>query len=308
MAIPVGIFLAIVSAMFFALGNVLARRGTDHLHRDAGFLLSTTSNAVTLVTLTAGTLAVRGAAQASLPAVAFFAAGGIFGTFCGRWVSLRAIERLGPSRASTYKNAQPLFTTAIAVPLLGEPLTWGSFLGGALIMVGIWFLTTEPLQRIRTRGWDISPETRRGGVALGLASAVAYGTGNILRKLGIGLWPDPVIGAGVAIFFTMIPTLLTPAIWRQRAALRQPWRRGHWCFIGWGLCTSAAQVAFFAAVKHSPVWIVNVVMAVEPLLTIFVSFGLFRGRERIGRWVLFSALLVVAGLAILASRPGLAGR
>jgi len=287
---------------------VLARRGTDYLQRDAGFLLSTAVNAVTLLALAGGTLAMRGISQASLPAVALFAAGGVFGTFCGRWVNLRAIERLGPSRASTYKNLQPLVTTAIAVPLLGEPLTWGSFLGGVLIMTGIWFLTTEPLLRMRTRGWDIRPETRRGGVALGLISAVAYSTGNILRKLGIGLWPEPAIGAGIGIFFTMIPTLLYPAIWRQRSALRLPWRRGHLFFVGWGLCLSAAQLAFFMAVTYSPVWIVNVTMAVEPLLTILLSFSIFRGRERLGRWVLLSALLVAVGLAVLAFRPGFTGR
>jgi drug/metabolite transporter (DMT)-like permease len=167
-------------------------------------------------------------------------------------------------------------------------------------MIGIWLLTTEPAHQRASRLWDIRPEDRRGGIALGLVSAIAYGIGNILRKLGIRLWAEPAVGAGVAIIFTMIPVLMTPTIWGQRSRLRRPWHGGHVLFVAWGVCTSVAQLAFFTAVKFSPVWMITVVMAVEPLLTMLLSFVFYRGQEQLGRWVLLSAALVVAGLAGLA--------
>jgi drug/metabolite transporter (DMT)-like permease len=48
-----------------------------------------------------------------------------------------AISRVGPSRASLFSNMQPAFGVAFAIVLLGEGLTTGEVLGGALILSAV---------------------------------------------------------------------------------------------------------------------------------------------------------------------------
>jgi drug/metabolite transporter (DMT)-like permease len=47
------------------------------------------------------------------------------------------VARLGASRAGLYLYLEPLATTAVAVPLFGEPFGIAAALGGALVLLGV---------------------------------------------------------------------------------------------------------------------------------------------------------------------------
>lgn len=296
-----GELLALVAAGCFGLSNLFARLATDHLNRDLGFLLSQVANAAVLGTLALGVLAVRGTAGFSTPAMLFFILGGVCATLIGRWANLHSLHRLGPSRSSMYKNTQALMTTALAVVVLREPVTWSTALGAGLVLAGVWSVTSEPAAAAGEAKWGIQPGYRAIGIAWGTLAAAAYAVGNILRKLGMNLWPQPAVGAGVAACSALTGSFLNPRVWSQLRLLRPPWHRGHVYFLAFGLCTAGAQLSFFSALRFAPVWIVNAIMASEPLLTMVLSVVIFRGRERLGRWVLAGAALVVTGLVVLAT-------
>jgi drug/metabolite transporter (DMT)-like permease len=58
----------------------------------------------------------------------------------------KAVDRVGPSHATLFANAQPFIAVIFAVLLLGESLSWLQIVGGVAIGVGIWLA-----RRRRTR-------------------------------------------------------------------------------------------------------------------------------------------------------------
>jgi len=55
----------------------------------------------------------------------------------------KAIDRVGPSRATLFANLQPFIAVAFAVVLLSEHISWLQILGGAGIGLGIWLAHRE---------------------------------------------------------------------------------------------------------------------------------------------------------------------
>jgi len=53
------------------------------------------------------------------------------------------VVRTGPNAAGASLNLLPVFTAAIAA-VLGAPLVPVQFIGGALVLVGMWFVTGKP--------------------------------------------------------------------------------------------------------------------------------------------------------------------
>ncbi|MDL2274873.1 DMT family transporter [Desulfosarcina sp. OttesenSCG-928-G10] len=60
------------------------------------------------------------------------------------WCWSRAISDIGPSKAAIIYYSLPLFSGLEAVLLLGEPLLWVHFAGGALILGGLVLATRQP--------------------------------------------------------------------------------------------------------------------------------------------------------------------
>ncbi|HLU40079.1 MAG TPA: DMT family transporter [Planctomycetota bacterium] len=68
-------------------------------------------------------------------ALAFLA---VLGTLA-QWFWQIGVARLGAAKAGMFLYLEPLATTALAVPLLGEPLTPAIVAGGALVLLGVWW-------------------------------------------------------------------------------------------------------------------------------------------------------------------------
>ena len=63
---------------------------------------------------------------------------GILGTLA-QWFWQLGVARLGAARAGLYVYLEPLATTAVAVPLLGERFGPATAAGGALLLAGVWW-------------------------------------------------------------------------------------------------------------------------------------------------------------------------
>ena len=62
---------------------------------------------------------------------------GVLGTLA-QWFWQVGVARLGAARAGVYLYLEPLATTALAVPLLGESLGPAGSAGGVLVLLGVW--------------------------------------------------------------------------------------------------------------------------------------------------------------------------
>jgi drug/metabolite transporter (DMT)-like permease len=63
---------------------------------------------------------------------------GVLGT-AAQWFWQEGVARLGAARAGIFLYLEPVATTALAVPLLGETYGIATGLGGVLVLVGVWW-------------------------------------------------------------------------------------------------------------------------------------------------------------------------
>lgn len=66
---------------------------------------------------------------------------GILGTALGQWLWQIGIAKVGAAEAGLFLYLEPLATTALAVPFLGEPLSATTVAGGLLVLAGVRFAT-----------------------------------------------------------------------------------------------------------------------------------------------------------------------
>src|SRR5881394_1872022 len=101
---------------------------------------------------------------ASAPATLALALSGMIGFIFGDSFGFRAIVILGPGRASLLASTAPLFTTALAWPLLHQHPGPMALLGMVLTLSGTAFVFTAPSRRRHGHA--------EGGIAMGIASGL----------------------------------------------------------------------------------------------------------------------------------------
>jgi drug/metabolite transporter (DMT)-like permease len=91
-------------------------------------------------------LAIGLAAGGALPAAGGTLAAlatGFLGYGASLVLFILALRHLGTARAGAYFSTAPFVGAAVAVPLLGEPITTGLLLAGALMALGVWLHLSE---------------------------------------------------------------------------------------------------------------------------------------------------------------------
>jgi drug/metabolite transporter (DMT)-like permease len=64
---------------------------------------------------------------------------GFVGMGMAHWFWLEGVARVGVARAAVFLYLEPLATTALAVPYLGEPFGMWSAIGGMLVLAGVFY-------------------------------------------------------------------------------------------------------------------------------------------------------------------------
>jgi drug/metabolite transporter (DMT)-like permease len=142
-----GDWLALLSAFTWAAYTIATR----DLARARDPLIVALAMILPAAAVTLGWMAFRSdwARLASLPPSAIVALLflGVLGTALAQWFWQVGVARLGASRAGVFLYVEPLATTALAVPLLGEPFGAASASGAALVLLGVWYAQREPQGR-----------------------------------------------------------------------------------------------------------------------------------------------------------------
>lgn len=313
-----GFFFAFMTALGFASSNVVVRKGMRPGCKDNGVL---TTVMVNVVFLGCAWLIYRtffNQVTFNWLGLGVFVIAGLLTTFIGRTSLFIAFRHIGPSRGSAIKNSAPVFTVVFAVMLLGESLSWQSVWGIGFVLLGLlvqgWYMIrhSEPeikpttvLAEQQTNRQDTNLATKqevqpnsliRYGYIMALITALAFGVGQGVRKIGVDLMPDPFFGAFVSAVVAVTMTILLE--WRKGVLLEKLLEQKNnlnWYFILGGIFTSIGMVSFFLAAMYIKVAYVSAIIALEPILTIIISAVLLRKLEIIPRYTVVAALLIVAG-------------
>jgi drug/metabolite transporter (DMT)-like permease len=115
-----------------------------------------------------------------------------------------SIQHLGAIRSASVKRLVPFFTVAQGITLLGETLQPAVATGMLLIFSGFMLLVLESRRKAGAAGSQAS-RWLNAGIVYGVVSALAYATGNVSRKFGLEVLPNPAFGA---MFGALVGTVL----------------------------------------------------------------------------------------------------
>ncbi|QIN79974.1 EamA family transporter [Rubrobacter marinus] len=316
-----GAVFAFLCAVGFSCTNVLIRKGGGS-GADNGMLITTICNVVILSFI----VAIFGLAGRSLAwnmaGFLWFAGSGLLTSFLGRSTLFTSIGLVGSSRAAAIKNTAPMFTVGVAVLFLSEHLSPVAAGGVGLACLGLFLLVYEAFRK-PANGKEIAKGVGDGrgaeapsaesqepsgaptvviiGTLIAVASAVFFGLGQGVRKVGLAYMPDAFLGATIASWTALILYLVAiTAQGRTGTVFRESFTGLHPYFWLAGVATTVGQLGFFIAITYSPVAHVSVIAASETLLTIVLA-TLFMGRiENVSRLVLLAGCLVFCGAVVIA--------
>lgn len=299
--------IGLVSAVFFGLSNVLARKGMAGRPHDNGTFMTVLINTLLLGTIVLG-LGVTGHLPAlPLQVVAVFALAGAFGTWAGRALALAATRALGPSRAAAYKVTSPVFAALAGILVLAEVPTGWQLAGGCVCLVGILVLSRHhprlAAEPAAAQAADPPAAQRDGfglGVLLAMGSAACFGTGFVVRRLGLHMYPDPVLGAWVGAATSLCLIMAGNLVRRDWPKLMDDnVRHVPVWFVLSGVASSLGLFFQFTALRVMQASIVGVLLGTEAIWTMVLSLLVLRREERLSARTVMAILLTAAGVALM---------
>ncbi len=274
---------AIISAALFPLGLVFLKKGYDHSSPFHGTVIVTAINAVFLWLLVLMTLPIK----LTPSAIMLFILAGSIGHGIARYLQFTGVHRVGPARNTIALASSGLFGAVIAILFRGEHWTLPVFIGTIAIIAGVWVVAYE------------SKKTKSGAVNLlyPLTAALLYGITTNIYKVGLEQLPNAIFAAAVGLTAAMV-TLMAFAKTKGTFSLnKKSWP----LFLTAGLINTVGLVLNFEAVKRGNVSVVFPLISSQPLFATLYGYLFLKQHEKITLHVVLGAIVVVAGIAIIAA-------
>ncbi len=276
------VYFAIQAAFLFAVSHVVIRRGLVTSNAATGTIVSIIISAVLLWVVTPIFIPLS---SFRTPAVWYFILGGIFAPGVGRFMTFKAIERVGVARAVPITNTAPMFSSILAVLLIGESWPLQNILGTSLVILGVVIISRTRTEKSQFRKIDLIYPA---------VAAFAFAISSNLRKLGLLIASLPLMAATVsattALIFTVIFQQAQGGV-RTFVLSRQSFG---W-FVATGVAHTTAMLSSFYALSFGKIVIVDPLVSASPVLTLFLSTLFLKDLESITPRVVMGAVCTVVG-------------
>ena len=154
--------LAVSSAFFYALTYILSRLAAEDISPiQSAFINSATVAAIMLVWV----LLMVPVWEFGNPSLLLFVGIGVFVPGLARMFHYAGLQRIGASPAALIRGVGPLFSSSLAVVLLGESLTFQLVAGTGFIILGVAVLS---FRKEEMRSWALS------GILLSLTATMTF--------------------------------------------------------------------------------------------------------------------------------------
>lgn len=276
--------LALASALISAAATILLRRGLRH---DGPYTAVWMNLAVGVVFVWAAVGLTGGFGQSSFRGIAFFALAGLIGTVGGRIFRFKGIDLVGAAITAAMINLSPLVSTALAIVVLGEHVTFPILVGTLVIVAGTTLLSSGG---------------RRGGVrprqlVVPLMAAVCFGVVAVLRKIGLA---DMGAVAGFAVNVTAAFVAFTAFLLAARQWTAMVCRRESLAyFVAAGVAENLSVLLLIVALTAGSVSVVAPLSSVSPIFVLVLSLFFLRGIELLNARIVAGTVLIVAGVYLL---------
>lgn len=236
-----------------------------------------------IVSLIKGTLF-----TSTLPPILWFALVGLAGPGIGRLTYLTGITRMGLGRSVTITSGTPLWSTLIAVIVLGETPNGWVVAGTLGIVCGVSILSVQENDSRSFKDWF------QGALIFPLISSVAYALPPLFSKYAYAYQQTPEVGIAVAfsaanvfliIFRPMIPgdgevsTNRTGFFWLLTAAM----------------FSAGSSFLLWTAILIGDVSTTIPLSRTAPIYILILSYFFLKTMETITKKMVLGTLLVVIG-------------
>jgi transporter family protein len=281
---------AITSAFLYGLSNVITRVGLRYANILSAVFVSLLSCVLSSLILCIFATSLN---QFLNRAVFFFLAAGIIGPFFGRFFLYEGIDRVGTSIASPLYETKPLFSAIAAVFVLGEKLTSPIAFGVLLMMVGTATISLEQ------SGGQIEKRWSKKDLIFPLISGACYGVAHALRKMGLNIAPEPIIGVMIqnvgALAFTPLLVFTQKNSQRFLSKNKKAW----FIFSLAGILQVARQWCLFKALNLGKVVVVSPLASLSTFFVLLLAVLFLRGLEKVTWKIVLGATLIVGATWVL---------
>jgi drug/metabolite transporter (DMT)-like permease len=280
------ILFAFAAATFLGAGVVTSQLGLRTMEPLAGAAVSVPAFTLLFLLLSPILLAGEPVVWRGFP---IFAAIGLFFPASLTLLAFASNRALGPVITSTLGNLAPLFSVALAVVLLHEPLRATQAAGLVIAVIGAVIISvTRPRDLGHWRSWAL---------LLPLAAALVRGVIPPIVKLGLEVWPSPLWATFIGYVMSSLVVLAVQRA-RQGRFITQAPASGLMWFAVTGISNGLATLMLFAAVRHGPITLVAPIVAVYPLVTVALSTIMLKHITITPR-IVGGTVLTVAGVALV---------
>jgi len=280
------IILSFAAAAFLGGGLVLTQFGLRTVHPLSGAAISIPT--FTLVFIALSPILLRGEIVV-WHAVPIFAAVGLVFPAAVTLLSFVANRALGPVVTGALGNLSPLFSVALAIVLLHEPLRAVQFAGLVVVLLGVLMITV-------TRGQQVT-DWRSWMLLLPLGAAALRGLIPPVIKIGLEIWPSPIAAGLTGYIFSSLTVLMVERIRNGNFIVRAPLSGRLW-FACIGLCNGIGTLLLYAALGAGPVSLVVPLVATYPLVTVGLS-ALVLGQLKVTLRLAAGTAITVAGVVLI---------
>jgi drug/metabolite transporter (DMT)-like permease len=269
---------------------ISARIGFKHLRTFPGVLISMGSSFLASVVLVIFFVPLHRFTGWALP---YFVLSGLAGPCIGRILLFTGINRVGSSTASTLYSIKPLFAAIAAILILDEHLTFGIGLATVIMVAGLAIISTN-----ESSGRIQQPRSKTD-LVFPIAAGAAYGLSNVLRKIGLNINYDPLMGV-VVQNITALSFSLPLALFRK-GGKQIVWEKNMaWAaFVLSGIFSVLGQLALFQALAMGTVIIVSPLSSISPLFVIAIAAIFLRQLELVTWKITLGAVFIVSGTVLL---------
>ncbi len=232
------------------------------------------------------------------PAFWAYCVGGGLGQILGTNLLIMSFDKRGFAVGTAYSKTEAIQASIIAIVLLGETIPWLSWLGIAVSVGGVLYLSLAG-RNLSSRG--LLEATFQPAAMLGIAAGFAFAVCSVFIKSANQALPGTDLVLNALVCLVIINTMQTVMqggylLAREPREMRRvfaSWRDSVWV----GTLSASGSACWFSAFALAPVAMVRAVGQVEIIFTLLVSR--FYLKERIRTADRVGALIVVAGVVLV---------
>ena len=280
------IAFGLLTSLCFAIASLLAQKGYSQGAAPWGAWITIAGNCALL-------LAAHFLLHADTRFFAFdnliFVAVGLLVPGVTRVLSFRGIRTMGSSITSTIVNTTPMFSTLLAIALLGER-------PGAVVLLGV-VLTVGGLATV---SWGGSrSDYRRSELIYPFLCALIFSLKDVTVRWTLGTGDgQPVFSAGIAALTSTIQIFLITRHVQGESFVLPPWPVARW-FVGSGIFTGGSFLFMYLALSMERVTIVAPLINSYAVFVLLLTPLMARHIESVTAQKVAGAALVVAGIFLV---------